>query len=173
MRLKKALLIAAALVLLAGVIVFAHLPGGSGGKTGSAVGETPADFTVTCLDGSVFTLSEYRGRTVVVNLWATWCGPCVAELPDFDRLQREYPESVAVLALHTEDPTEDVAAYLAPKGWSFAAAVAPDASLPDALGGGATLPRTVVIAPDGRVIYNQTGSVTYETLERLIMQETE
>ena len=173
MRKRTVLIAVAALSLLLSVIVIAHLPGPGGGKSGSAVGETPADFTVTCLDGSVFTLSEFRrgGCMVVINLWATWCGPCVKELPDFDRLQREFPNMVAVLALHTEDPTEDVA--VPGVGRSFDFAVAPDASLPNALGGGATLPRTVVIAPDGRVIYNQTGSLAYETLERLVLQEAE
>ena len=116
----KTALTAALLVVLLALTAAVNLPGSPLGDrapasqigSGSAVGEALPDFTVTRTDGTRFTLSEERGRTVVINIWATWCAPCVKELPYFDRLARER-EDVAVLALHSDLVTEDVEAYLA------------------------------------------------------------
>lgn len=50
------------------------------------------DFTYPTLDGEVFTLSEQKGKVIVLNLWATWCGPCIKEIPDFIDLQNEFKD---------------------------------------------------------------------------------
>ena len=172
----KILLFAAALVFLLALTAAVNLPGSPLGDrrpaseigAGSAVGEVLPDFTVTRTDGTRFTLSEQRGRTVVVNIWATWCAPCVKELPYFDRLARER-EDVAVLALHSDLVTEDVEAYLAKVDCpSLPFAADPDGETVALLGGDAVLPRTVVISPDGIVRYNAAGSVTYEQLIELV-----
>ncbi len=171
---KRILVRCAALVLLAVTAAAVNLPGNPlyGGSrktaaTGSSVGEILPDFSVSCLDGSIFTLSEQRGETVVVNLWATWCAPCVKELPHFDRLLREHGDDTAVLAVHCDPVTEDVEAWLAGYDYGFPVALAGGRALADLLGGGDVLPRTVVISPDGTVLYNAAGSVDYETLLRL------
>ena len=174
MRIRTAVWLAAFLLLL-GVGAAVNIPGSflgdgsaaSGGKAGSAPGEFLPDFKVKCLDGSVFTLSEQRGKTVVINLWATWCLPCVAELPHFERLLGEHGDTTAVLALHSDLVTEDVEAWLAGRDYHLPFAVAEDRALTDMLGGGDVLPRTVVISPEGEVLYNAAGSVTYEDLLRI------
>ena len=56
----------------------------------------------TGADGAAHTLAEYNGRGVVLNLWATWCVPCVAELPALDDLARQAPDGIAVLALSSD-----------------------------------------------------------------------
>ena len=171
----KTALTAAALVVLLALTAAVNLPGSPLGDrapasqigSGSAVGEALPDFTVTRTDGLRFTLSEERGRTVVINIWATWCAPCVKELPFFDRLAKER-EDVSVLALHSDLVTEDVEAYLAEYDYpSLPFAVDPDGTTVALLGGDAVLPRTVVISPDGIVTYNAAGSVTYEQLTEL------
>ena len=158
---------AAALVLLAGVLIFANLPTAQR-PTGAEAGQQLPDFSVTCLDGSRFTLSEQRGKTVVINLWATWCTPCVQELPNFDRLLRERPDKVAVLALHSELVTSDVAAYLEDTSYEMPFAVDEDGSLGAILNASTVLPQTVIVDPDGVVIYNQVGALDYETLCSLV-----
>ena len=174
MRRRTAAWVAALLVLL-GVGAAVNIPGSflgdgaadAGETAGSSVGEFLPDFTVECLDGSVFTLSEQRGKVVLINLWATWCAPCVAELPHFERLLAEHGDTVTVLALHADLVTEDVAAWLEGREFDLPFAVAEDRTLTDMLGGGDVLPRTVVISPEGEVLYNAAGSVTYEELLRI------
>ena len=172
---QKILVRCAALVLLAVVAAAVNLPGsplyggssGTAAVSGSSVGEILPDFSVTCLDGSVFALSEQSGKTVVVNLWATWCAPCVKELPHFDRLLREHGDDTAVLAVHCAPVTEDVEAWLGGYDYAFPVALADSRVLTDLFGGGDVLPRTVVVSPDGTVLYNAAGSVDYELLLRL------
>lgn len=165
-----------ALVLLAGVILLVNLPdpretANAAAARGSAVDEILPDFTVTCLDGSAFTLSDYRGKTVVINLWATWCGPCVKELGGFDRLLREHSDQVAVLALHSELVTEDVAAFLSRFDYEMPFAVDPDGKLIAALGGSTVLPQTLIVDPDGVVIYNKVGSLDEAALNKLVFPD--
>jgi len=64
---------------------------------------TPPEFTFTAADGAVHRLAEFQGRGMVVNLWATWCVPCVAELPSLDALSGELaPHDIAVLPLASD-----------------------------------------------------------------------
>lgn len=161
------LLWAAALLLLAAVLVFVNLPEAEPAP-GAGVGDMLPDFSLRCVDGSSFSLAEQRGKTVVINLWATWCTPCVRELPNFDRLLRERGEEVAVLALHTPPVTADVGAYLAEYPFTMPFAVDEDGSLTELVGASAVLPQTIILSPDGVVIYNQAGSLSYEELCALV-----
>ena len=139
---------------------------------GSAVGEQMADFTVETVGGGNFHLLEQRGHVTMINLWATYCGPCVQELPYFCQLVQEHPE-VAVLAVHSSMVTEDdIPGYLAGKNWeglTFAVDTA-DEQVFRTVGGDNVLPRTIVLNSRGVVIYNQAGSVTYEKLEALLQE---
>lgn len=166
MRKRTIVLWGAALALLAAVLIYVNRPA-PGPAVGAGVGETPADFSVVCLNGETVTLSSLRGKTVVLNLWATWCGPCVEELAAFDRLQQEHPKDVFVLALHAPPVTEDVAAFVQKHGYALAFAVAEE-DLINALGGAEVLPQTIVIGPDGAVTHRHTSAVTYEQLVGLI-----
>lgn len=165
---SASILWAAALLLLAAVLVFANLPDEKPLPVGSAVGEKLPDFSLACIDGYEFRLSEHRGQVVVINLWATWCTPCVRELPYFDRLQKEQPEQTAVLALHSPPFTADPAEFLSAFSWQIPFAVDEDGRLSDALGASTVLPQTVILSPEGLVTYNQVGSLTYEKLTELV-----
>ena len=134
---------------------------------GYEVGRQLADFTAECLDGSTFRLADARGKIVFLNLWATWCTPCVQELPHFNALSQAR-EDVAVLAIHSADLTEDPAGFLAGRGFSIPFATdSPDRRLFQIVHGGSTLPQTIVLNRRGEVVYNQVGSVTMEALEAL------
>lgn len=135
---------------------------------GWRVGEQLPDFTLTCVDGTDFTLSACRGRVTVLNFWATWCAPCVKELPHFDRLQREHPDTVAVLAIHSDFVTDDVADYLAGFDYTIPFAIDADGAVTASVNGSTMLPQTVVLNRRGEVVYNQVNSVTYEALEELV-----
>ena len=133
---------------------------------GSALGQTLPDFTVQTLNGETFTLSAHRGEVVVLNLWATWCGPCVKELPIFEAFAAAHPDA-AVLAVHGPMLTEDVPAWLAENQYDLLFAVDADGTLTALLGASNVLPHTVVLDRSGAVVYNAPGSITAALLEDL------
>ena len=140
---------------------------GSDVPVGCEVGQQLEDFTVKCLDGSTFHLADCRGKIVFLNLWATWCAPCVQELPYFDALHRE-KEDAEVLAIHSALVTEDPAGYLAGKDYGISFATdSEDERLFGIVHGSAALPQTIVLNRSGKVVYNRVGSVTMEALEAL------
>ncbi|MBQ8161894.1 MAG: redoxin family protein [Clostridia bacterium] len=115
-----------------------------------------------------FTLSEHLGQVVVVNFWATWCGPCVVEIPYFDEVYRNYGGEIAVVAVHSDLVTDDVEAYLSGYDYAMPFALDADGSVIASFGGSAMLPQTAVIGKDGTIIYNAVGSMTRETLRQLL-----
>ena len=143
----------------------------SGAPAGYEVGGELEDFTLLCLDGTTFHLADTRGKVVFINLWATYCAPCVQELPYFDALYRAHEGEITVLAVHSSVVTDDPAAFLADKGWSIPFALdAKDDRLWSIVNGSSTLPQTIVLDRNGTVIYNQKGSVTPEMLDALYAQ---
>ena len=187
-RKKSALAWSAALLILAGALIFYNLPSApppaaadadhdpvsysqfsSGAPLGHQPGEQLPDFTLRQTDGQEFTLSQYRGKVVVLNLWATWCTPCVKELPHFDRLQQAYPDEVKVLAIHSDLITDDPLVYLQGFDYQIAFAVDESGQVISSLGGSTMLPQTLVLDPRGEVTYNRVGSVSYEALEELVL----
>ena len=170
----------ASLVLLAFVILLvnvlspessASVPGQpSDAPIGYEIGQQLPDFSVETLNDGTFTLSAYRGHPVLINLWATYCAPCVKELDYFSRLQTEHPE-IRILAVHSSLTTEDVADYLTSHDWALAFAVdTEDDAVFRAVGGSSVLPQTIVLNATGEVVYNQVGSVTYEKLLSLLSE---
>ena len=145
------------------------------GQAGATIGFEPgmelADFTMECLDGSEFHLADTRGKVVFINLWATYCTPCVQELPHFDALYQQHEGDIAMLAVHSSIVTDDPAEFLADKGWTIPFAVdTEDDMLWSIVDGSSTLPQTIVLDRNGVVIYNQKGSVTPEVLAALYEQ---
>lgn len=171
-KLSRGLWVAALCLLCAALAMFNQPDAASVdvATPGHEVGEQLPDFTLTQLDGKGFTLSEHRGQVTVVNLWATWCTPCVNELPHFDRLRRAYPDDVAVLAIHSDLITDDVAAYLSNFDYGIAFAIDETGEVIASLGGSTMLPQTAVLDRYGVVTYNRVGSVSYEALEELVLE---
>ncbi len=165
---RRRLVWGAALAILCAALVWFNLPDPSAQTpAGSGVGMLPEDFAVECLDGTEFRLSEHRGEVVFINLWATWCAPCVEEMPGFVALSEAHGGDVAVLAVHSPLVTDDPAAFVSDRGWTIPVAVDREELVWGAVGGSSTLPQTVVLNRRGEVVYNRVGSVTPELLETL------
>ncbi|MFJ3388351.1 redoxin domain-containing protein [Lysinibacillus sp. NPDC086135] len=81
-------------------------------KIGLSNGDTPPDFTLTSLDGKNVTLSELRGKKVVLNFWATWCPPCKAEMPHMQNYYEQYAkkDNVEIIAVNLTSEERDVTA---------------------------------------------------------------
>lgn len=142
----------------------------SAAPVGHGVGQRLADFTLPCYDGTEFRLADARGRVVFINLWATYCTPCVRELPYFSDLYAAHRDDIAMVAVHSGLVTEDPAAFLAGRGWALPFATDADGAVNDIVGGTGTLPQTIVLNRRGEVVYNQAGSVTPELLAALYEQ---
>ena len=141
----------------------------SSAPLGNAIGQQMPDFTAELLDGTKFHLSDQRGKVVVINMWATYCGPCVQELPVFQDFLKANEKDAAVVILHASDPLEDVPAFLQKKGIALPCAIDDmDDHLYNLVGASPSLlPHTVILNRKGEVIYNQSGSMTRELLDEL------
>jgi len=124
------------------------------------------DLTVTDAEGEALDLRSLKGKPVLINLWATWCAPCIAELPTLDRLAVDHAEKMEVLAISQDiSQTEKVAPFLADRGlvhlepW-----LDPQADLSFALGG-APLPTTVLYDADGRELWRYVGGFDWTSDE--------
>lgn len=82
-------------------------------------GDSAPDFTAETADGSTFMLSEQSGKVVLLNFWATWCGPCVREMPAFEKLYSEYGQEIAILAINCMEDKEAVNQFVSDNGYTF------------------------------------------------------
>ncbi len=142
----------------------------SDAPVGSRVGEQLPDFTLNCYDGTRFHLAEHRGKVVFLNLWATYCAPCIRELPFFSSLALLHGEDAVVLAVHPALVIEDPAAFLGDQYPGMLFATDEENAVAKAVGDNGVLPRTVVLNRRGEIIYNEAGSVTAEMLSDLFDQ---
>lgn len=122
------------------------------------VGRTAADFTLPALDGAAVTLSDLRGRTVLINFWATWCGPCRMEMPALDALYAEHADAgLVVLAVDLAEAPADVRAYVERYGYRFPVLLDADGAVGDAYGA-LSIPVSVIVGPDGVVTHHFEGA---------------
>lgn len=140
----------------------------SDAPVGYEVGDKLEDFDVTCFDGSTFSLAENRGKVVFINLWATYCGPCVKEIPSFLDMYHQHEDEMALLFVHSNMTVEDVGQYVQDKGWDAPIAVDDDDnSIFKTVNGSDALPQTIVLNKRGEVVYNKVGSVNDQLLNSL------
>ena len=127
-------------------------------------GDTLADFDVTLLNGGSAKLSDYRGKVVLLNFWATWCHYCIEEMPAFQQLKKTYGDDLVVLAIDadaTKQEQVDAKDFVASSGYDFVFGI-DTAGLGNFLAG---IPYSVVIDPDGVVTYTQSGSKGDDTFD--------
>lgn len=123
---------------------------------------------VTTVDGKIFDLADQRGKWTVVNFWATWCGPCLAEMPELSALDA-MREHIAVVGLAYEDITaEDMRAFLKKRPVVYPIALVDVYNPPADFETPRGLPMTVLVGPDGKVAKTIMGPVTAQDLEAAI-----
>lgn len=128
----------------------------------------PVQLNVTTLDGQSFAVADHAGQWIVVNYWATWCGPCIKEMPELDELDRER-DDVMVLGLAFEDTTpEDLKRFLSKHEVQYAIAPIDVYAPPEAFAVPRGLPTTHLLGPDGTLRQSFIGPVSRADLERAI-----
>ncbi len=128
------------------------------------------DFTLRDLDGKPHSLSDYRGQWVLVNYWATWCPPCLEELPELEIFHSASEGKAVVLGVNMETITEpQLRAFVDRQFLSFPILRASDNPAQHELVGPVDgLPTSYLVAPDGEVVARQVGQITAESLSGFI-----
>lgn len=120
------------------------------------------DFTMNSLDGEQYTLSELRGQWVMLNFWATWCGPCVAEMPFLQDIANTHSEELILLGINYYESAEDVRPFVTEHRLNFPILMDPsDAMMADY--SVQALPQTILIDPQGRIIWRKYGPINEDT----------
>lgn len=120
------------------------------------------------VDGKRLDLMDFRGRWLVVNFWATWCGPCLKEMPELSALHA-MREQIKVVGLAYEDiSAEDMTAFLEAHPVAYPIVIVDPLSPPRDFATPRGLPTTYLIAPDGKVAHHFLGPVTAEDIETAI-----
>lgn len=121
-----------------------------------------SEYAAPDLDGDTVSLAGLRGNVVVVNLWATWCVPCVRELPSLERLQERYEDDgLRVLAVNVDRFPADraaaeIARFMDAHGIDLTVLVDPQGRAEDVFGS-IGLPTTIVVGRDGSLVYRRLG----------------
>lgn len=121
-------------------------------------GAVPA-FSLVDAEGKTRTNSDYKGKTLVLHLWATWCPACVGEMPQFVELQKKHPE-IAILGLSKDKDAAKHKQFLETKGVNFPSAIVPKPYLEDlvkAVGPISAIPTTIVVNKQGKIVYRKVG----------------
>ena len=131
--------------------------------------QTAPDFTVTDRSGNAVKLSDLRGKPVILNFWASWCGPCQSEMPDFQRAYEAYGEDIHFMIINVTDGSretvETARAYVDERGYTFP--IYFDTTLEAAiLYGASSIPLTVFLDAEGHFVAYASGALNAATLQK-------
>jgi peroxiredoxin len=130
---------------------------GAGGS--ASVGNMAPDFQFTPIDGEPQRLSDFKGKPVIVNFFATWCPPCMMELPELDRkIARPFADrGLVVIIIGLDQVPDDVAAFKKKTDYSFVIATDPRSEIFSKFTTQESIPQTFLIKPDGTIAMHLTG----------------
>lgn len=149
-------------------------PAEAGHRRGGGPPEGPVDLDLSTLDGRRLRVADLRGEVVLVNVWATWCGPCRAEMPDLVRLHEAYRgRGFRVVAISVDeprhhdgaDPLPAVREFVRAYGLPFDVAMAP-ADLEARLGAIESIPMSYLVGRDGRIVRVYEGARSFRVFEK-------
>ncbi|MDH3753278.1 MAG: TlpA family protein disulfide reductase [Acidimicrobiia bacterium] len=162
-----ALLVAAFLQIL--LVLF--LVTGVLGDDSAPAGEPAPSTEFALVDGGTTNLTELRGKPVVLNFFASWCAPCVRELPDLQSAFEEHGDAVEFMGLSVNDRESDTIALLDRSGITYTIGIDPlDDSIHRATSQIGVMPTTVFISADGSIVAVNPGIISSDDLERTITE---
>lgn len=123
--------------------------------------ESVRERTIKAIGNDNFRLADFKGKVLVINLWASWCGPCRREIPEYESVRKEYAgRDVVFIGLTTEDPRyegERVHKFLRDVSFGFRLGWADGEMARTLTNGRRSIPQTIVIDPDGRIVNHWNG----------------
>jgi thiol-disulfide isomerase/thioredoxin len=143
---------------------------GSDPEDGKSAGKpAPLQFTLKDMNGVDVKLSSFKGKVILLNFWATWCGPCRAEIPSLIELQKQYPNDLVVLGFSVDDPVDKLKPYAKEFQINYPILVGLGREdVQEAYGPLWGIPVSVIIAPDGTIQKKHSGIASKEQFEREI-----
>jgi len=138
-----------------------------GGPVGGSIGAQAPTLELQGLDGNPIRLADYRGRPLMVNFWASWCGPCVAEFPLLQRAAAEHEaDGLALIGIVYRDNADAARSFMEGMGADWPTGLDPDEEAADAFGILAGPPETFFIDANGTVAARQIGQLSATDLQR-------
>lgn len=146
-------------------------------EVGPQVGKLAPDFEISDMDGARHRLSDFRGRIIYINFWATWCTPCQIEMPDIQQLLNENPDDLTVISVNrgegldrARDFLRDIPGPDGGEGVSFTVnGLDPDDTLYDAYRG-LGMPVSVFVDREGVVTEVVNGLISFEDMEKAVYE---
>jgi len=127
------------------------------------------DLTLNDIEGNPHSLTDYRGQVVLVNLWATWCPPCKAEMPTLQTFYDKYKEQdFIIIAINDGDPTSDVLQFVKDYELTFPVWLDPTYIATEKAFNTLNLPTSFVIDRSGGIQLTWVGAISAETLEKYV-----
>jgi thiol-disulfide isomerase/thioredoxin len=134
----------------------------------AAAGADRPALRVSTLDGATFDLAEQRGNWVIVNFWATWCSPCIKEMPDISEYVKAHANVRAIGLAYEDTERAELEAFARAHPVSYPLAQVDVFDPPPGFAAPRGLPTTWLIAPDGRVAQKFTGPISASDLDKAI-----
>jgi len=145
-------------------------PAAAGGVCDANAKPAPLDFTLKDMNNRSVKLADFKGKVLVVDFWATWCGPCKLEIPGFIEMQAKYgPRGLQFVGIQVEDKPELLKPFVDEFKINYPVLLGSEREdVQDAFGPMYGIPVTVVIGRDGKICRKHTGMASHEQFEREI-----
>ena len=136
-------------------------------STGITIGKTAPDFELETLEGKKTKLSDYRGKKVILNFWASWCPPCREEMPEFQRIYSENRDKLVVVGVNLQESRENAEAFIEKLSITFPILLDPNSQVKD-MYNVFTQPVTYFIDESGKIVDKKFGPLTSEEIDEKI-----
>ncbi|WP_438480895.1 TlpA family protein disulfide reductase [Oleiharenicola lentus] len=132
------------------------------------IGQPAPSWKLLDLDGREVSSSQFAGKVVVVDFWATWCTPCIKEIPGYIELQKKYGSDLAIIGISVDrKDASEVKKFTEKQGMNYTVVMA-DENVVSAFGGVEGIPTTFIISREGKFVHKKVGSMAHEDYENLL-----
>lgn len=135
-------------------------------EIGIEVGNKAPDFTAQTMDGKEIKLSDYLGKKVFLNFWATWCGPCTREMPSIQKIHENHPD-IVILAVNCGEKTEDVKNFITKNNYTFNILTDENGQISYTYSSD-YIPLTLIIDENGVITNRHVGSLTEAEMLKML-----